>query len=133
CDGIIQLSQGIVVSQSTVLNGNGHAVTILGRASVGIFDVSQGVTFSVIGLNISDGGGWVSTTNFFDFVFRGGGIRNEGGTLNVINCVMTNNTTRGRGGAIYNAGMLNVTNSLFADNRVLAVGVGGPFNSYGEP
>lgn len=58
----------------------------------------------------------------------GGGISNEGATLDVIGCVVTRNLDpNAGGGGIYNTGILNLTNSTVSDNE--ASGGGGIYNA----
>ena len=145
--GIIVLSQTVVISQDTTLDGSGQSVTISGSNSVGVFAVNSGVQFTLKNLTIANGlngGTNVGTA-------AGGGVYNDGGTVNVVQCTFIGNAAVGgiaisgvsgvdqgdaAGGAIYNVnGNLNVTNSVFVSNTVTggAIGNGGSIggNSYG--
>jgi hypothetical protein len=137
CDGTITLTSTITITNDTVLDGTGHNVIISGGGAVRVFNISTGVTFTVIGLTIADG----KSTN-------GGGFLNIG-TLTLANCILSNNValasagaagtngTNGAttccgspggpgspgldgdvasGGGIYNAGVMEMTNSTFFGN-----------------
>src|SRR6476661_5577996 len=75
-----------------------------------IFKVNSGVSATFDRVTIANGlisGG-------------GGGIYNDGGTVNVTNSTLSNNTVKdGRGGGIYNnGGTVNATNSTFSSNSL---------------
>jgi hypothetical protein len=75
-----------------------------------IFKVNSGVSATFEGLTIANG--LISD--------GGGGIYNDGGTVNVTNSTLSNNTVKdGRGGGIYNnGGTVNATNSTFSNNSL---------------
>ena len=86
-----------------------------------IFDVTSAGTVTLSGMTIS--GGNASGT--------GGGVQNNnGGTLNIINCLLWTNFSGGNGGAVYNSGTgtVNITGSELYYNFSTASG-GGIFNN----
>lgn len=134
CDGVITLSQTLIVSNDVSLEGNGHAVTISGDNRVRVFQIDPGVSVTLRDLTIANG------LNAELNGASGGGILNEG-TLTLLNCTFSNNVATGgvgapgdggfaRGGAICSlGGVLRGTNSLFVTNTCLggagSIGNGG--------
>src|SRR5688572_5959386 len=101
CNGTITLSNTLTIAADTVLDGNGHGVVISGNNAVRVFYINPSVQFTVRNLTIANGA--VFGTNAVapgaagEDAF-GAGIYNRG-TLTLVNCVLTNHTTRGgRGG-----------------------------------
>lgn len=137
CDGTIQLTSPISITRDAVLDASGHAITLSGSNAVRLFNVNTGVNFTLIHLTMADG----RSTN-------GGAIYNEGGSLMIQNCILTNNAAVGlagiagtngvgsgngssgtegtdaKGGAIWSTGNLSVIASTFAGNSAVG-GVGG--------
>ncbi|MEG4943736.1 Calx-beta domain-containing protein [Microcoleus sp. F4-D5] len=101
----------------TITNSTGSSNLIVGRDTGGdyrIFKVKSGVSATFDGFTIANG-----------LISDGGGIYNDGGTVNVTNSTLSNNTvtgdtvTGGRGGGIYNnGGTVNAINSTFSNNRL---------------
>jgi hypothetical protein len=105
CDGTITLASTITNTVNVTLDGSGHSITITGP---GAFHVSSGSTLGLVALKIA---------NCSVIQMMGGGIFNDGGTLNLVNVVFQNNWANyGFGGAIYNLGVLNATNCIFDSN-----------------
>jgi hypothetical protein len=132
-DGTIVLSETLIISQNTIVDGSGHSVTISGNDSVRVFSVNSGVNFTLKNLTIANG---------FNAGSPGaggsaGGLYNNGGTVNVVQGDFVGNATVGgaggnggdaSGGAIYNnLGFLNITNTFFVSNSATggAIGTGG--------
>jgi hypothetical protein len=134
-NGTIFLSQTVVISKNTTLDGTGYNITISGSNSVGVFLVNSGVTLTLKNLTVANGLGTPA----------GGGLYNSNGTVNILQCDFIANAavggtgvngSNGFGGAIYNGGgNLNITNSYFSSNSATggAIGSGGTFggDSYG--
>ena len=136
CDGVIVLSNTITIGRDTVLDGTSRALTISGNNSVRLFNVTTGTTFTVMNLTLANGrhqgAAGMSVSNGQPAF--GGAIYNAGGTVNIVNCMLTNHSAlgggalpsygqggrragTGSGGAIYNqGGRLGITNSTFAGN-----------------
>jgi len=96
----------------TITNSTGSSNLTVRRDTGGdyrIFKVNSGVSATFDGLTIANG-----------LISDGGGIYNDGGTVNVTNSTLSNNTvTGGRGGGIYNnGGTVNASNSTFSSNRL---------------
>ncbi|MEG4289262.1 Calx-beta domain-containing protein [Microcoleus sp. C2C3] len=97
----------------TITNSTGSSNLTVRRDTGGdyrIFKVNSGVSATFDGFTIANG--LISDD--------GGGIYNDGGTVNVTNSTLSNNTVReGRGGGIYNnGGTVNATNSTFSSNSL---------------
>ncbi len=137
-NGTIVLSQTVVISQDTVLDGSGHNVTISGSRAVQVLSVKSGVHFSLKNLTIADGLS-IGSNGSGEVA---GGFYNGGGTVSIVQCVFAGNAAVGGagasvyGGAIYNdLGTLNITNSSFLSNNATGAAAGGEIatggNSYG--
>jgi hypothetical protein len=96
----------------TITNSTGSSNLTVRRDTGGdyrIFKVNNGVSATFDGFTIANG-----------FTLEdGGGIYNDGGTVNVTNgLTIANSATSGDGGGIYNeGGTVNVTNGTFSNNR----------------
>ena len=135
-DGVIGLTNAIVVSNNTVLDATGHNVTISGSNAVSLFIVNPGVRLYLTNLTLADGlaQGILVGSNYTAAL--GGAICSTGMVV-AVQCVFANNSAQGyvngnpiyenpniaQGGAIYNAGTLILSNSVFTAN--LAVGGSG--------
>jgi hypothetical protein len=110
CSGTITVASPIVVSRSVTLDGSGVSATISGGGVRRVFSVSNGVSFVVNNITISDG----SATS-------GGAILNEGGSVTLNNVALNNNRASLSGGAIANlSGTLTASNCTFNGNQVNA-------------
>ena len=113
CNGTIILSSTITISDDTIIDGRGQDVTISGGGKVRVFYVNSGIT---LGLNE------LVITNGYYFDGDGGGIYNDGGTVNVSYSTFSDNHSEGQnsdnfGGCIYNnGGTVNVSDSTFSGN-----------------
>jgi hypothetical protein len=130
---IILTSDQLLINKSLTINGPGaNLLTVVrGRAQglpffhFRIFDIIAGATVTISGLTIANGNPVAS--NF------GGGIFNFG-TLTVVNCTVSGNSTSGssdNGGGIYNGGTAFITNSIISGNFTAAFGEGGGIYSDG--
>jgi hypothetical protein len=117
CSAII-LKTAIHLDRSVSIEGPGlSTLEMSGNNAVNIFDVPSGVTATIEGLTIANGGG----------NYNGGAIYSNG-TLTVADSELSLNSAGGVGGAISNVGgVLNVTNTTFLANSSGGVG-GGIFN-----
>ncbi len=117
CDGTITLTNTILITTNTVLDGTGHQVTISGANAARVFYVSSNVTFTVASLTVAYGQ-----------ATYGAGIYNDGGTLSASATVFQANTAgfsgSGQGGAVWNGGSAGFSNCTFAGNRA-AGGING--------
>jgi CSLREA domain-containing protein len=111
------------------INGTGASrLSISGNNASRVFNVASGANLTLNGVTVT--GGKVT-----GFQARGGGIYNQGGTLNLTDSAVSNNSASGSsegnsnfGGGIYNqSGTLNVTNSTISNNSA----AGGYSNNQG--
>ena len=104
------------------IDGGGD-VTVSGNDAVQVFVVGRGAALSLSSLTVSDGSD----------ALRGGGIRNDGGTVEVTDSAFSGNDADFGfgGGGIYNdeGGALTISNSTFSGNA--ASYGGGVFNDEG--
>jgi hypothetical protein len=135
CDGTITLTNTLTIDHDTTLDGSGRNVVLSGGNAVRVFQVNPGVRLTLINLTIANGrhagSNGVSFSEPGEPAY-GGGICNQGGTVTLLSCVLTNNSAKAgtgmglagghpaghggiaRGGAIWNdAGTLTVSNTLF--------------------
>jgi len=130
--GTITLTTGeLLVAKSVTISGPGAAsLTVDGNHASHVFHVSGGVTATVAGLSITNGG---------EVPGAGGGIYNDHSTLAIDHCTVSGNHGSVGGGG-YNDGYsgtatLTVTNSTFSGNSVAApysVGSGGGIYNNGS-
>jgi hypothetical protein len=100
----------ITDSGLTIIGPAAPGITISGGGTVQALVVDPGVTVSISDLTIEDAGSLIA-------VAFGGGIENNGGTLTVTNCTISDNSAVVGGGiANINDGVLNVTNSTISGN-----------------
>jgi hypothetical protein len=135
-DGTLYLTNTTTLERDVTLDGSGHAVKISGNNAVRLFKVAPGVHARFLNLTLADGR-YIGTNGINKPVLDGepaygGAIYNQGGTVDLLSCVLSNNAALGgngsmkstnagvaQGGAVYNlAGALNVTNSSFLSNSV---------------
>ncbi len=124
CDGTITLTNQIVITNDTVLDGTGHQVTIActnptpsdpGNGNRAFY-VSSNVTLTAMHLAISNG--LAQALDAPDSPgMRGGAILNDG-ALNLREVSFLGNSARAGGGAVANrnGGTINATNCAFAGN-----------------
>ncbi len=115
CDGTITLANTIVISSNQVVDGSGHRVTLSGGNRVRLFYVQTNVTLTLLNLTLANG-----------YSSNGGGVLNDGGTLNLLGTSFRSNSASipatdpnitVEGGAIFNrGGVVNATNCSFAIN-----------------
>jgi Chlamydia polymorphic membrane protein (Chlamydia_PMP) repeat len=121
----------LLVDKSITISGPGSDnLTVDGNHASHVFHVSGGVTATVAGLSITNGG---------EVPGAGGGIYNDHSTLAIDHCTVSGNHGS-VGGGVYNDGYsgsatLTVTNSTFSGNSVAApysVGSGGGIYNNGS-
>jgi hypothetical protein len=138
CDGTFVVTNTLTIASNILLDGTGHRVTISGGNSVQVFRVISGGTLSAANLTISDG---LSSS-------AGGGIYNDGSTVNLTNCTLAGHRASGlgqpsggpgakgfdgRGGAIFNSGSLNASLCSFRQNSAAGgAGSSGTMPYYGS-
>jgi hypothetical protein len=116
----IRLTGGeLLLSRSLSIAGPGASlVAVSGNNASRVFRVFSGATVIISGLTVTEGR-----------ATGGGGIFNQGGTLTINNCIISNNdATPGVGGGIANgsggdqSGTLRVNNSTISNNRAVSGG-----------
>ena len=97
----------------------------------GALDVTGTIFFSNQGIGgIENGGGATLTVSTSSFQIQlgsdGGAIQNDSGAAaTLVNCTLAGNSATNRGGAIYSAGLLTITNCTITANQVNYPGPGG--------
>lgn len=100
CAGTITLSKTLVVSTDLTLDTGGENVTISGGNSNRLFQVNSKVTLTLKNLTLANGHHGSTNTNAVTRISgNGGAILNEGGTVILENCNVTNNRVVGSFGA----------------------------------
>lgn len=130
------------IQDTLIINGTGN-LTIDGNKRSRIFDITSNTSVTLTKLSLNNGA-----------ALTGGGAISNGGTLNLVNITLSNNSsTLGgalanvgdvyltnvtinnnratQGGGIYNAGYLNISNSTFSGNSALTDG-GGLYSDRGS-
>ena len=162
----IRLTSELVIptTKNLAIDGTGHTVTLDGQNSVRVLKMNSvfGMTLNALTIThgtatVGDGGGIYIDHTLFVVVSNctissnsGGGIYNNGGTLNVTNSSISSNSgsrlyndgdtlnvtnssiSSNSGYGLYNAGTLNVTNSTFSSNSANAINLpsgGGIYNT----
>jgi hypothetical protein len=108
--GTLVINSASTAGSLTITNAGGsQRIEISGNNSTRVFSVNIGANLTIDSITIRDG----SASN-------GGGINNSGGTVNITNSTITNNSASGStsslGGGIYNTGTVNITNSTITNN-----------------
>jgi len=111
----ITLTSRLIIDKGLIIDGSGlpSRVSISGNNNVSVMLVGPGITVTIKSLIIRNGK-----------AINGGGIYNNGGTINVIDSLFTANNAisdpyvvgNGEGGAIYSQGILTLTNITFDSN-----------------
>lgn len=96
---------GIYINKNITIHGQANTM-VDGMKTDRIFTINQGASLTIINMVLTNGKN-----------INGGALYNNG-TLNVINCSITNcKADNGDGGAIYNLGYLNVSMSKLNNNN----------------
>src|ERR1035437_2763127 len=146
CDGVIVLSSTIVIAANTILDASGHNMTISGNEAKRIFTVNTNVNFILKNLVLANGFDIGHGTSVFDEFSGTGGALCSTGTVQIIQCVFSNNiasgtnvapdyyngATAGSGGAIFNMGILFVGDSVFIKNRAVGTNTNAGLGSTGS-
>ena len=101
CDGVIPLTSPLIVSNGVVIDATGHDVTLSGRGSNRIFQVSSGVALELMHLTLADGlaAGTNGSPGQPGGLGAGGAVLVDGGILTATDCVfITNKSVGGNGG-----------------------------------
>ncbi|MBZ9570947.1 hypothetical protein KQY27_05250 [Methanobrevibacter sp. TMH8] len=100
---------GININKNLTMVGKNKETTIIDAQKIAnIFTLTTGNTLTLINITLING---IRVTS-------GGAIETQTGTtLNINNCIFTNNRAGNAGGAIDSAGILNIANSTFNNSR----------------
>jgi hypothetical protein len=122
-DGTVKWTNNVSINADTTLDATGHDVWLDAGGDVSHFVVTNDVTLKLRHLGIINGRTAVSNELVGAF---GGAIQNKGGSLELIDCILTNNSVlagtgaAAYGGAIYSVrGHVSVTNGFFYGNSAL--------------
>ena len=88
CTGTIGLTNSITITNNVILDGTGVNLVISGGSSNQIFLVPTGASLSLTNLVLANGAANSST---YAIPAAGGAIDINGGTVSLVNCVLTNN------------------------------------------
>jgi hypothetical protein len=133
-NGTITITNTIAISNNVILDGSGGAASISGGNAVRLFYVAPGVTFGATNLTLANGSCIFTNGTTAD----AGAIYNDGGTVALTACTLTNNSaqslvfsdnywmsTLARGGAIFNnGGVVLLNQSSISNNAVIGGGSG---------
>jgi hypothetical protein len=132
CSGgvcVITLNSPLVVNPGVgslaITNAGGNQrIEISGNNSTRVFEVNSGANLTIDSITIRNGSAG-----------DGGGIRNNGGTVNITNSTITNNSAFFGGGIVnVSGGTVNITNSTITNNSASgpgSIGGGGILNFSG--
>ena len=111
---MITLTNKIDITRDVTLDASGQNVIISGNNTVRLFNVSTGVTFNVtnvsmingrcVGTNGADAGPVVGQFAQPGESVGGAAVRNNGGTVRLVSCVLSNHSVAGGNGGTYNGG-----------------------------
>ncbi len=143
----IMLASQLTIDKNLTIDGSGHSVTVDGDNATRVFSVESGFTFNLKNMTVANGNAGSSNS--------GGGIDNDGGSVNitgvtfsgnsadsgggifnnsgsgmsstVAGCTFSGNSAGSAGGGIYTRGALTITNCTFSGNSATSFG-GGMYN-----
>src|SRR5262245_2757787 len=125
---VVELTKEKVIAQATTIDGNG-LVTLSGRNITRIFHVNASATLELHKLKLAYGAANDTSETARDGI--GGGILNDGGTVTLIDSMISSGRADHSGGAIYNnGGTLTLVRSTISGNYVNDIG-GGILNAKG--
>jgi len=125
CNGTITLTSPINITNNVSLDGANVSATISGGGVTRLFNVGPGAILSITNVTLADG--CVLITSPTGTNADGGAIYNNGGTVNLISCTLSNNSAQAlvgggvaRGGAIFNrGGQIYIVHSLMVSNYLI--------------
>ena len=129
-NGTLTLTNTIIITNSVVLDGNNFSAIISGGNAVRLFYVTNGASLTLSNLTLANG--------YYGIISGppgtpadAGAIYNDGGTITLAGCTLTNNSAQSlidgglaRGGAIFNnGGSVALCQSLVTGNLVVGGGM----------
>ena len=135
-NGTMTLTNTITITNNVVLDGNGFVTTLSGGHAVQLFYVAGSASLTISNLTLADGNCLV-TNGPPGTPADAGGIYNDGGTVTLVGCTLTNNFAQSlilgglsRGGAVFNnGGTVSLYLSAIAGNTAVGGGSGGNPNA----
>ncbi len=125
---VIDVTKEKAISQATSIDGNG-LITLSGRNVTRVFHVNANATLELHKLKIAYGAANDTSDTARDGI--GGGILNDGGTVTLIDTMISSGRADHSGGAIYNnGGTVSLVRSTLSGNYVNDIG-GAILNSKG--
>lgn len=129
-NGTVTITNTINITNNVILDGSGVAATISGGNAVRLFYVAPGVTFALTNVTLANGS-CIVTSGTPGTAADAGAIYNNGGTVTLVGCTLTNNSAQSlifgglaRGGAIFNnGGSVSLFQSAISNNAAIG---GGP-------
>ncbi len=132
-NGTVTLASTININNNVILDGRNVSATISGGNAVRLFTVAPGATLSMTNLTLANGNFSV-TNGTLDPTADAGAIYNNGGTVTLTGCLLTNNLAAkynysfnvvalARGGAIFNnGGTVSLFGSSISNNTTMSIG-----------
>ena len=128
-NGTITLANTISITNNVILDAHNVSATISGGNAVRLFYVAPGVTFCATNLTLANGS-CIVTSGTPGTPADAGAIYNDGGTVTLVSCTVTNNSAQSliygglaRGGAIFNnGGTLSLFQTTISNNATIGGG-----------
>ena len=138
-NGPLTLANTITITNNVVLDGGNYSSTLSGGNAVRLFYVTTGASLTITNLTLANGNCQV-TTGAPGTPADAGAIYNDGGTVTLVGCTLTNNMAQAiflaglaRGGAIYNnGGTVSIYQSVLISNSVSGGGGNASESQYGS-
>jgi len=135
-NGTITLTNTINITNNVILDGQNFSATISGGNAVRLFYIAPGASLSATNLTLANGS-CIITNGSPGTPADAGAIYNDGGTVTLVACTLTNNNAQSlifgglaRGGAIFNnGGTLSLCQSAVLNNAVISGALGNPILS----
>jgi hypothetical protein len=136
-DGTIAVTNTITITYDVILDGAGHSITISGGGSVQLFNVPAGLSLTLRNLNLVNAYFEGPSAQYYALQYFGpacGGAIFSQGSLDIEDCVFSNNVAQGAagspaedmqqeqpgaGGAIFNEGQMSIANTTFVSNSAI--------------
>ncbi|MDR3457600.1 MAG: choice-of-anchor Q domain-containing protein [Verrucomicrobiae bacterium] len=133
CNGTITLANTITISNTVTLDASGVNATISGGSAVRLFNVTSAGSLIITNLTLANG--MFANSGSGTTPADGGAIYNNGGTVTLVACTLTNNAvtnvfggTFAHGGAIFNNGGVVTLIGTSVSNNLAITGSTGTAN-----
>jgi hypothetical protein len=129
-NGTVTLTNTISITNHIILDAHSVSATISGGNAVRLFNIAPGATLVVTNLTLANGA-CIVTNGPPGTPADAGAIYNNGGTVTLVACTLTNNNAQcllwsavARGGAIFNnGGAVSLCQSAISNNGVISGGL----------